>query len=545
MLVSNKVKIDYEAINPSMNNENSEIRIARVAVTGAFHVFLGKIISRAIGIIGGIILIRLFADPTKYGLLNIAIVFPGILLIFGDLGMEDAIIKYVSECIATGNRQNVKVFFYAGLLFKMIPNTILTIIGFFTAGIFANVLGKAYTAQLIQVASLLVLAWSIDSIARASLLAVDATKTYGFVLVLNELLLSAMPIVLVLYGMGVMGALIGMVAASLVTSITAMVISMFKINSISKQENEHKKGDEHSISIKEAFEKMLAFGLPLVLLHFINTGIGQYYNFMIARYCLPEDMGNYSIAKKAVNPIEYVAWPISLVMFPMFSKIPNDKKETLGKFFKYTVKYSSLVLLPTAMLIMIFAHPLVVLLFGKEYDLSWIYISLLSINSLLYGLSKVHMRKLLLSRGETRFVAILGAISAVTGITLSLALVPSYGVLGLIATNLTAGWPSYIIMLRKVSKKYNIKPPIKIVSKIYLSLMALGIVSLALVILIQNEIVLVPGVLAGLVTYLVCLTSIGAVKKVDINNLREMFKNSPVLGRIINIPLILLEKIAK
>lgn len=524
----------------------NKIEIALTAVTGASHIFLGKIIARIIGIIGGIILIRLFADPAMYGLLNISIVLPGILLIFGDLGMEDAVIKYVSECIAMGKKRNIKVFFYTGLLLKMVPNAILTLVGFFTAEFFANLLGKADVAWLIPVASLLVLAWSMNSIARASLLAVGATKSYGLVLVLDEFLLAVMPIVLVLYGMEVMGALIGMVAASLITSTTAIVISIFRIHTISGQNKDFREADAVSITIKDAFRKMLMFGAPLVVVHFIYTGLGQYYNFMIAKYCLPEDVGNYSIAQKSVTPIDYIAWPISLVIFPMFSKIPDRENETLDKFFKYSVKYSSLIVLPITVLIMIFAGPLVLILFGKEYEVSWIYISLLSIGWLFYGFSNIHMRKLLLSRGETKFMANIGAITAITGIAISLVLVPLYGVLGLIATTLVADWPAYIVMFRRVSKKYDIRPPIKTVSKLYLSLIILGIVSFVSITLIQNDIAsLTLGTLAGLVTYLMCATLIGAIKKNDINNLKEISKELPIIGRVTNITLSLLERFAR
>lgn len=545
-LTGNKVKIYYQSFYHSMTDKNSEIVIARTAATGAFHIFVGKIISRIIGIATGIILIRLFADPAKYGLLNIAIVFPGILLIFGDLGIEDAVIKYVSESAATGNKQNIKIFFYTGLLLKIVPNVILAVIGFFTAEFFANFLDKTYAAPYIQIASLLVLAWAMYSIAVDSLLAVDATKIYGLILILNETLLGVMPIVLVFYGLEVMGALIGMIVASLLTSTTAVIASILKINAVYKQNNNSKEADATSISFKSVIRTILMFGAPLMIIHFINTGLGKYYSFMIAKYCLPEVLGNYSIAQRAINVIDYVAWPISLVIFPMFSKIPNHKNETLDKLFTYSVKYSSLIILPITLLLMIFAFPLVILVFGKEYEASWIYVSLLALTGLFYGLGGAHMRKVLLSRGETRFLAYMGTVSAITAIAISLILIPLYGVFGLIATAFISGWPSYIAEFKMVSQKYGLRPPFKTMGKIYLSLAVMGAVSFASLMLIKNEIAcLTLGPIAGLAAYLICATLIGAIKKTDVNNLKEMFKEPPLLGKIISVPLNFLERFAR
>jgi len=519
-----------------------EIELARTAARGAFHIFIGKIISRAIGILGGIILIRLL-KPEEYGLISIAIVAPSILLLFSDLGVDTAITKYLSEYRSKNEIGNLKPLFYSGLIFRLIISCILTIICFFIAEPFASIaVGKPYVATLIQIASLLIFAWALSSFSESVFLGFDATKSYAVFLIIMEILLSAMPIVLVLYGMGVRGALLGMVVANLIASLMQVLTSVFITIKTTRGLN----AAAFTFNLKSALKTMLVFGIPIQAVIFIGTGLGRYYNFMIAAYCAPSDVGNYSVAEKSNAFIDYMTWPISLILFPTFSKMSHEESSTLKKALKYSVKYSSFFILPVVIVIVVLAHPLTVFLFGIDYEASWIYLTLLAMGSLGYGLGGVHLRKLMLSQGETKFIAMLDTLSALIGIIVGLLLIPLYGVLGFLVTNLVTGWPSYIIMFKKAQAKYRVMPPLKDMGRLYLSIVITGAaVALVASMTISELFKLVLGLFVGVVTYMISVVLTNAIKQDDLDNLREITRTQPVINVVADKIFKILELIVK
>lgn len=518
-----------------------EIELGRTVARGAFHIFTGKVIARTFGVIGGIMLIRLLADPIDYGILNIAIIAPGIISLLGDLGIEMAMTKYLSEFHSKGKMGALKRFFYAGFTLKLLVNTVLTIACFLAAEIFAfQVLGKPYMAPLIQIASLLILSWMMYDFSRSVLLGVDSTKNYAAILVINEVLLSAIPIIMVLFGMGVSGALTGMVMAALMASATAIAISILTVKKITKNSN------EITITFASTSKEILAFGLPLAAVRFIDLGLRQYFRFMIAAYTAPYDVGNYGVAEGALTLVDYVAWPISLTILPMFSKISIDNNlATLQKTFKYSVKYSSFLILPLATALMTLSYSLITTIFGVEYQFSWIYLTLLCIRWLFYGLGGVHMRKLLLSQGETRLIAKLDTLMAILGISVGLMLIPSYGIFGVIATSLAIDWPSYIIMFKKVNQRYKIKPPLKDVWKLYLSIAITGLVMTIIAFMpIHEAMKIIFGFFVGPPMYATSVLLTKAINIDDINNLRDIMKIQPYASKLANKLLDLMEKMA-
>ncbi len=514
-----------------------EIQLARLVASGIIHIFTGKVITRIVGFLGGIVLIRLL-KPEEYGLIYIATFLPNVLMLFNDFGIDTAITKYLSEYRSKNEIGNLRPLFYSSLAFKIALNCVLTALCFLIAETFASVaLGKTYLAPLMQAASLFVLAWALNSFSRSVFLGLDATKSYAIFEVINEILLSSIPILLVLYGLGAHGALLGMVVASLIASLIGIIYSVLIIRRMTK-------GLNTTLSLKLALRRMLEFGIPLLAVIFSSVGIGHYYRFMLVTYVMPHDLGNYSVAEKPLVSIDYLAFPVSAVLFPTFSKIKD--LDILKKALKHSVKYSSFLILPLTMVMMILAYPLVIFLFGIDYEGSWIYLSLLAISWLTYGLGGVHVRKLLLSQGKTEFIAKLDILTAIIGVITGFLLIPPYGVIGLIITSSVAGWPSYFVMIKKSRDEYGIKPPLMDIGRLYMSIAIAGAVVTAIALMPLSELPkLVLGGLTCVATYLISVVLTKAIDKEDINRLREMIKPQPVINVMANKLFDFMERIAK
>lgn len=519
---------------------SKEIKLARTAAIGTFHLFVGKIVSRLIGVLGGLILIRLLR-ANEYGLLSVAVVAPGILALFSDFGINDAVTKYMAEFKYKGEIDNVKRFLYSGFVFKTALSVALMFLCYMVADTFATVaLGKPYVAPLIRAASLLIPAWMLYNFSGSVLVGFDATRSYAVLMILNEILGAFLPIMFVVYGMGVSGALLGMAVAYMIAGVVGILVYVFMVARMRRDPNP-------SVDHKGALRKMFAFGIPIAAAGFIGTGVESFYQFMISAFSDPSDIGNYTIANRVFSLLPYLAFPISTILFPMFSKINAEKEPSvLRKIYDYSVKYSSFLILPAIALLIVLARPLTLSLFTAEYQPSWIYLTFLAISWLGYGLGGSHLWRLLSAQGQTKLTAKLDLLTAIIGVCLSLVLIPLYGILGLILIFIVVGWPSYIIAVKKAYEKYGISPPFASVVRLYISLGIMVLVLLPLIVTPINEALkILIGTLTGLSVYIIASAMTKAMKEDDINTLKDILKPQPFVSAISNKILKIMEWIAK
>jgi O-antigen/teichoic acid export membrane protein len=507
---------------------SKEFELGKTFARGTFYLLVGKIASRAVGIIGGLLLIRLLG-PVDYGLLNVAAVAPGIFALLNDFGIGAALTKYLAEFRSTG-KTDIKHMLRSGLTFKFILGSGLTLLCYFTSDIFAISIGKPHVAPLIKAASLLVLAWTLYGVSEAILIGLDAAGAYAYLMFIYEFLGAILPIILVIYGMGVFGALLGMAIATLIAGLVGIFVSFVITFKTTKEHS-----DEVSVS-KIPLRRMLNYGVPLATSTFIRVAMKQYYGFMIATYAVEYDIGNYNAAKKLVSAIQYLTFPITTLLFPLFAKInPTKESMVLKKVFKYSVKYSSLLVLPAIVLLIVLANPLTTVVFGDEWKNAWIYLIFLAVVQLKYGSGGLHMGRLLMAQGETTFIAKLEALSAIIGIGLSFVMVPTFGIYGVILISLIVPWPSYLLMFQKVLKKFGAKPPFSDVGRIYLSAVITGLMLLLVSFMPFNELFkLIFGGLIGGIAFLVATPLTKAIKVDDVEALKEIAKSQPVINFIIN-----------
>jgi O-antigen/teichoic acid export membrane protein len=515
-------------------------KIGKSATRGAINIFTGKIISRIIGIIFGIITVRILG-PENYGLLLITVTAPNILILISDFGINTAVTKFMSEARAKNETNQLRYILYSGFIFKALLCGSLSVICFAGAEFFASAFAKTSIAPLIQISSPLILAWTLSDFSDSVLLALDLTQYNAIFMILSETLISVLPILLMItFTAKAYYALAGMVIATLTIVFLQLIFCFRQVLKISKDHN----GTNILNGIRQALKKSLIYGIPLQAIIFIDSGLGQFQKFMVARFGTPFEVGNYGVAQSGNNFVDYLAWPVSVVIFPMFSKVdPKKQNEGLKKLFHYSLKFSTLVILPAALTIFLLGKPLLTIMFGQEYEFAWNYLLLLSISWLTYGLGNVHLRKLLLAQGDTRFLTINDLITAAVNISLALVLVPLYGIFGLIITNLLAGWPSYVLKYRRAGQLYKIYFPTKELLRIYISTILTALATFPIIWLLKNDFLkLILGLISIVAIYLISLILTRAITVDDIQILRGMIREFYIY-KFIKVVLDFMEKI--
>jgi len=136
-------------------------------------------------------------------------------------------------------------------------------------------------------------------------------------------------------------------------------------------------------------------------------------------------------------------------------------------------------------------------------------------------------------------------VTLATALPLSIVLIPTYGIVGLIITTLVSRFPGTIIGLWWIKKNLASKIDPSSSARILLaSTLAATITYITTSQLTQSSwIVLITGTLIFLATYTVAAPLMGAINKTDTQNLKETLEGFGPLSYMLNIPLNIIERL--
>jgi putative peptidoglycan lipid II flippase len=243
--------------------------------------------------------------------------------------------------------------------------------------------------------------------------------------------------------------------------------------------------------------------------------------------------------------------PISTVLFPAFAKLnPVEEPELLKTVYASSVKYTSLLLVPATMIMMVLSTPMINTLFGylstgePKYAFAPLFLTLAVIANLFAVIGNLSIGSFLTGIGETKLLMKQGLLTIVIGLPLAFFVVPIFGVVGGIIGLMSSGVPSMAWGLYWIWKHYKLKADFRASGKIFAaSLIATGAAYLLLLVLAAADwIRLTSGFVVFVIVYLFSAPLIGAITTEDLNNLRAMFSGLGVVSGILEIPLKVLEK---
>lgn len=493
------------------------IEIAKVSARGIAQLFTGKLFYTAFSAIGAL-LVAWLLTPEEYGLFFIAFVLPDIIGLFRDWGTSQAITRYSAHFRSGGEMARAKSTVWVGFEFQLLIGSLLSACCFFLADPFAAiVIGKPTATPLVQWASFVILAMALYNIAWSTFLGFDKMGYNTGMLLSFSMAKSVLPPLLVVLGFGALGAVWGIVAAQILTGALFVVAAIAVLRRVKS---------DHSV-VDRGFRKylamMLKFGIPLALASMIGLILTQYYYLMISRLCSENAIGNYSVAIRFIALIALFSFPIQSVLFPTFSKLKAETDiEDLKKLFKYAVKYTSLVVIPAAVGLMVISRD-VVWTFLPEYGLAPWFLTLSAISALYVGFGFMAIESFLSGQGDTRTVTKLSLVALVIGIPLAALLIPLYGIEGMIYTSLVASAASLAYGLSYVRRRYGVSPDFPSSVKIYLSAALMGaVVYMVSLVGLPSWVRLVLEVAAGAGFYLLAVPLVGTIDRNDVKNMREL-----------------------
>lgn len=511
--------------------------MARVSARGGFHLMWGLVASTVISAVGTIIVAGLLG-PENMGLYFIAVAAPNLIANFRDWGMNTAMIRYSAQYNSEEKKSKVRSVFSAGALFELIMGTALTVISFLLSGVLATLFQRPQVVGLIQISSIFVLGSALINTATAAFTGLEKMHLNSVVLIIQSIVKTVLMVLLIIAGLGTLGAVIGFTVGILIAGITGVLLTYTIYRSLPKTSGK--------LELIETTKIMLKYGFPVSIGAILLGFLTYFYTYIMAYFVTDNAaIGNYSVAQNFVVLITFFATPVTTMLFPAFSKLDAEKEgETLRNVFQYSVKYASLIVIPVTVMIMALAQPAIETLYQGRYTLAPLYLVLMSITYLYAAIGNLSISNLMSGQGYTRYGLKITVLAVATGFPLSFFLTSQYGIVGLLIAATINSIPGILISLRFIYKKFSVTVDWVSSAKIVFSSAGAGISTYLLVTILPviPPIQLILGVLFFTGIFLIIAVFTRTLGKEDLINIREITKELGPLKGIINPAVNLIEK---
>jgi O-antigen/teichoic acid export membrane protein len=515
--------------------------MAKDSARGSFHLLWGLVISTIIQSVGTIFIARILGSD-EYGIYAIALIAPTLIATLRDWGINSAMIRCGAQCRAEGRETEIRSIYTSGLIFEIALGLILSLVSFSISGYVATaVFNRPTVAPLIEIASFSILAGGLVNAASAVFTGVEKMELNSVMIVFQSIVKTIIMITLVILGLGTTGATIGYTAGLAAAGLIGLLLIGIVYKNLPKSKITR-------ADIKTYIKSMFEYGMPISLSAILGSIQTQFYAILLPIYYTKDNsvIGNYGIASNFVILIAFVATPITTMLFPAFSKLnPQKDKETLKNVFQASIRYASILVVPTSALVMCLAQPAVATIFGSTYNTAPLFLALLSIAYMYTAFGSLSTGNLINSQGETKYNLKLTIITAIIGFPMGLGLILNFGVTGLIITALTSSLPSLFISLRWVKKKYELTIDWVSTAKILITSLATALITYIIISEINtvNWVRLLIGAIFFIVSYILLAIITRTINRSDIVNIRTMISGFGMIKKVLNVFLNLIERL--
>ncbi len=487
--------------------------------------------------------------PVGFGILNLAVPLQGILIQVASGGMPPAIAKYVSEYSAKDDEAMVKQVIHTSMKMVIILGLLFSVVIFFLAEPLAvGLFHKPEAILPFQLVALITPFSVIVGALRGSFQGVYQMGNIVITKAFEQVFMITSAIILIYVGFYVAGAIIGTAIGFLASALAGYYLyrrglgkklKNVKLNFTTKEEM--------------AIAKMLLiFAFPVVITGLAELALFDFVgNFVVGIYMASEYVGYYGAATPIARLPLIISMAVATTVLPAAAEAAGlNNRNLLKNYLNQSFRYVTLLVLPMSVGIMIFAAPIMKLLYIlpaymngagalQILAMGMMFFTIYTVSSsIAQGLGKPYL---------PMYILIVGSL---IDVALNLYLVPIYGINGAaIATTITA----LLIMVVIVKKTLQI-------SEVNLHYKDLGRIVLAtgimggLLLLVPQSLFFMPFplnyllffgvmILAGII-YMAALIVVGGLQNSDIKALRKINTKSGPLKKKLEKVISLIERFA-
>lgn len=494
-----------------INSEETEAFTATSTVKGMYQLFVGNIFYTLMMGIASVVVGRILG-PSEYGLYSIALIFPPFLYLTVRLGLTAAVTKYPARFRSEGRHAEAVSFAYSTTLFEVATSAV-SVLAFVALSntISSTLLDRPALGRLIlPVAILSVVGQATFMMTSSSLTALEKYSWAGISQAVQGLVKFVASVLLVVLGFGVLGAVVGYTLSFIVSGALGFVVLLRLNTRLAPQD------------LLADVTVALHYSFPVYLSLLVSGVVPPLIGITLAHTVSNALIGGYSAAYSFIALISIFTYPITTVLFPLFSKKVQDTK-MLGTTYETATRFTALLVVPVATFFVAFAQPLITLFYGNAFSFGSVYLSMFAGISLLAGLGGLAWNSLLNGVGETRLGLGATLAGSVVSIFIAILLVQILGVEGVILGQILGQVASLAIATWMMRVKLGISLGLAGVWKVYAASAFAGLLCYPLGAAISNSIIAVgAGVLVFLVLIVPALALVRALSESDLDFLQRV-----------------------
>ena len=395
--------------------EELGIRISKNSLT----FFFGTIIDKLFSLIG-IVLVARYLGENEFGIFNYALIYTSLFAVLVDLGTESILIREISRNPAKSAR------LIGNSIILKIVLTLCTLIICFIVTFFSQFPDKKAVIIYLMLINLVfspklpTLKSPFEAIFKSRLKA-------GFPALIN-ILGSFIFFVLVIVMIQTNSPLELIVLGYVFSGLPGLIFLYIKSKKII--------APEYSIDFG-LLRSFLKESLPLAL-YALLIGLSNRMDVLMLSWMKSDAyVGLYSAAFRLTLPLSFIPVSLAVSILPVISKLYNDKDESLGKIYQFSLKIMICFVLPFALIIYTFSGNIINTLYTAQYASSVNALKILIISQVFLFLNVIMYHFIIAVGKQKRGLYVVG-VMAVMNFVLNLFLIPLYGIEGAsIATVIT------------------------------------------------------------------------------------------------------------
>lgn len=392
--------------------------------------FIASIISMLIGFMITVLLGR-YLGADDLGLYRMVSTIYGMAMLFAAIGIPAAIIKYVAEF--KDNRTKSNAIVSSGIITSLFLGILFSVLFYFSSGIFEEIFKMSGLSGLLRILSPVFPFALVGGVLLGFLNGLREMKKCAMVTVFQSVLMIVVSVLLIYFGFGVTGVVIGVVLASVGWCFYLLWVSKnyFKITT---------KG-----YIQETID-ITRFGSKVFVAGAINEINNKLDLLLIGFFLVASDVGYYAVAIGLSRFFWIIPLSVQRVTYPATSEYWSKNNHTmLNNMINQTIKYCTVILLPIGLGVGFLAKEIIVIIFNEDFIYAALPLQILLIGTVIRGCIGQPIGGSLSGIGKPGLILKIIAIITTINLTLDIILIPKIGIIGAaIATTIALVSGSFI-----------------------------------------------------------------------------------------------------
>lgn len=393
----------------------------------ASWLFGGKTASGIFSAIQTVVIARILG-VSDYGLLSLILAYVAVLNMFFDLKVWETATKYIGTYWEKGEHDKARSMIKLSYILDIGSGVVAFIIAILSAKLISTYIIHSPEAYVfIWIYSISLFVDTANSTSDAILRVFDRFKNIAFINSFQKFFRLIVVVALLYSGLGIKGVLYGFILASFVGFSVRMWLVMKTL-----KHNDLQGWLSADISlIRDQWKGIAWFLGNTSFIATLKTGNERYLGILILGYFVGKDaVAFYKIASSIASVVNRIVDPIYEAIYPELVKLASSNAiEDFKNMIKSTTKSLVLIIIPIGVIIIIFAEPIISLVFGKDYVPATNALRILAAAVLIVRCT-FWINPALLSMGRPGLRTIMGVISTFIYLVLMFLLVPGYSYMG-------------------------------------------------------------------------------------------------------------------